>query len=702
MADRSAKLRKLNSFRRSLPHCTASALSAILAEVNENGVPDGVHTSEEYARKSLRQARDLQNKEMTPYGPILQTQPIYDKHDVVQQLTVANPIALLWTASSQYSIFSAFFLRLLKKTPPSIDEPWHILLYSDEVTPGNPLATLNNRKFHAIYWSFLEFGVNALSREESWFCVAVEYSIFVSEFSAGLSQVMTVVIKLFFSEGANLALSGVLLSFVGGESVRLWAKIGGTLQDGGAHKSMFHSRGDGASKFCLLCKNLFEQTSQLVEMDGTNLLACDVLKYEGLVLASSKDLRKTARYIEGKHATMPAGAFTILQQSLGMTYHKHALLLDRSLDDLYDPVPGYMHDWMHALFVDGIYNTTLYLLFESFLQAGKPDIYTVFSDFVAKWTWPARVNMHGRHLPDIFAGNRKKKHRAAKHIKCQASDGLSLVGVSALFVNKVLLKMDPPCKNECDCFLALVEVIEIIVASARVTVQPQTLLTSVEKFLHMYKDAWGCDMMVPKFHWLLHLWTILQKYGTLLNCFCLERKHRVPKRYATELTNISKKNSKSLLMEVTSHHLGQLDQHDAFNFEVGLVNGSTPSKKIKQILIAAFDLQPGDDTVQSIKYSVQSRFSPLATCRKGDLVLFKNDSEVRVGRINLHCEIFGLPISMISEFDNRNFEPACGHSVWTPRPDSNSFIQTDAIIDTVVYSERTNGDVAVLIPWELR
>ena len=152
--------------------------------------------------------------------------------------------------------------------------------YTDEVTPGNPLAQKNNRKFQAFYWSFLEFGVSALSREEAWFSTAItEYSVHVSGLSAGLSQVVGSIFKLFFSEGINLAVTGVLLDFDGHTSVRLWAVLGGMLQDGGAHKAVWHSRGDSASKFCILCKNLFDQESEIVDADGTNLLSCNCLTW---------------------------------------------------------------------------------------------------------------------------------------------------------------------------------------------------------------------------------------------------------------------------------------------------------------------------------------------------------------------------------------------------------------------------------------
>ena len=65
MADRSAKLRKLNSFRRKLPHVSASALSSILDEIHQNGVPDMRR------RKHMLQATALELEEITPYGPLI-------------------------------------------------------------------------------------------------------------------------------------------------------------------------------------------------------------------------------------------------------------------------------------------------------------------------------------------------------------------------------------------------------------------------------------------------------------------------------------------------------------------------------------------------------------------------------------------------------------------------------------------------------
>ena len=84
--------------------------------------------------------------------------------------------------------------------------------------------------------------------------------------AAGLSQLVAGIRKIFFSEGGNLANAGMLLPFADmhGTPMRIWATLGGMIQDGGAHKAVWHSRGDGASKFCLLCKNIFAENQRLL------------------------------------------------------------------------------------------------------------------------------------------------------------------------------------------------------------------------------------------------------------------------------------------------------------------------------------------------------------------------------------------------------------------------------------------------------
>ena len=114
MSERQSKLRKLNDFRRRLPHCSASALSAILADINKHGLPEGG-----ISRHRLKDARIFQNLEHTPFGPIVQSMQLIDEDGEEQEVTISHPMALLWSAAETCNNFSAFLSRSC----------WGILLY---------------------------------------------------------------------------------------------------------------------------------------------------------------------------------------------------------------------------------------------------------------------------------------------------------------------------------------------------------------------------------------------------------------------------------------------------------------------------------------------------------------------------------------------------------------------------------------------
>ena len=233
-----------------------------------------------------------------------------------------------------------------------------------------------------------------------------------------MSQVFAVLIKQFFDPiGFNLHLGGVRLP----SGDRLWAELGCFVQDGDARTQMWCIRGSKGTKVCLLCNNVFSGESKIVDEDKQALLACHVIKEEDRIAATDDELRANMWYLDA-HASQPG--FIELQQALGLTYHRHSLLLDRSLDDIVKPTSQYMHDWMRTLVANGVYNSVICQLLEEFIKAGSTNVYEICKGFIAQWRWPA--NIYAADRSDIFSDTRKKSHRKAGHLKCQASDLLSL------------------------------------------------------------------------------------------------------------------------------------------------------------------------------------------------------------------------------------------------------------------------------------
>ena len=160
MSDRPAKLARLQGLRDRLPYVSQSALSAILKIAQHDELPD-IHN-----RRALRDARDSKAQAATPYGPICQIVELLGEDGKQVPVEVQHPFAMLHHACLTSKPLSALMKRCIEKRPPSLAKPWSLVLYADEVTPGNQLAYKSHRKFWAVYWSVLEWGPQVLSDED--------------------------------------------------------------------------------------------------------------------------------------------------------------------------------------------------------------------------------------------------------------------------------------------------------------------------------------------------------------------------------------------------------------------------------------------------------------------------------------------------------------------------------------------------------
>ena len=688
MADRASKLRKLNAFQHKRPYMSASALADTLKGVKEEGLPD-LH-----GRNHIREARDATCAQVTRYGPLIQHIECVDTEHRPKRIPIAFPAAMLWVALTSSVALATLFDQRLEASPSSPEVPWHLVLYSDEVTPGNPMQSNNKRKFHGVYYTFLELGAHALSREESWLPLMTEYSNVVNTVQATLSQVFGQLIKSFFNrDGFDFEIGGIVLP----SGKHLWATLGIFLQDGAAHRQTWCARA-GACRLCLLCKKIFTEQSEIVDEDGTHLLRCNAVCEAECEPATDDSLRSVARYLQRKRPLLGNTAFTDRQKALGITHIDKSILLDRSLDTIVKPVTQYMHDWMHTLFVDGVVNVMVYLLFEAFISDDRRDIYALFSRYIQKWTWPGRY--YTSHLHEIFADSKRDSHRTSMHIKCQASDLLTLMPVLALFVVKVLVPTGV-CKRECRAFVALCDVVELITSVNRGRVTPDHINKAVSTFLRLFVAVFGAAWLTPKFHWLIHFSTQLKRWGTLLACFVNERYHRNPKQYASQLKNTSSNPGLCLLKEVVCHQLGMLEAPSALDFTIGLVHPRKPKKAELALITSTLEIDFAIDDL--VRVASDARFNVYSTCKQHDCVLVRDGADsFYAAQVMLHFDVDTLCRTFITKWTLKSIDRAVAYSEWNVTTDV-ILIDTAMILDAVVYARFTDPlVVAVLLPLEFR
>lgn len=688
--ERPAKLRRLNAFRRSMPHVTASALSAILKAAAADELPALA------SRRDIREATQAVMSDVTPYGTIARELTLRTTEGGEMTTVVAHPLAFLWRAARYNVAFAEFLKERLAVAPSTAEHPWRLVLYSDEVVPGNQLSHDNKRKVWVVYFSFLEFGTAALSREDMWFCVLACRSSEVSRVSGGMGQVFGAIAKLFFGGDVHdMSVGGVVMNLEDGTAIRLFARLDMFLQDGGAHKAVWHCKGDAGTKLCMLCRNLYSESSELADEDGSDLLTCSLIYESQLDFATDEDIRSSVRRLAARRATETTVTFAKWCQAVGFRHEPHGMLLDPSLDHIVQPASQFVHDWMHAVFVHGVFNTVGYFVLEACINAGM-NVYETLNDYVATWAWPCRVDKPS--LCDVFVKKRATASRKAKHLKCTASEGLSVYPVMAHFFRVVVMRAGR-CIQECTAFLKLAAVIDVLVAIPFGIVSAELLREHVQAFLVACEAAGWRNAMHPKFHWLVHLPRHLHRFHCLPTCWVHERKHRMVKRYASDVCN-TRVYERTVLGEVCAHHLASLAEPSTFDFKVGLIGGRPCPAKMIEMLSSALEL-----TVHGLEFTtaVNARVSEHIVCHKSDVVLLDPESGAGfdVGIVWLFAAVAGESLALVSVWNQVSSCRNSGTAEYQDLPKP-ILVTLDSIVCPLVYSRCRPGIVRIIVPMQYR
>ena len=183
--------RKVGDISREI-HASQSAIAALCADIRQNELPKSFSRPTQY-----RNRKEIASTS-TPYGPLVQTVPLPLLSGLVMDMPVQHPMAMLYEVCRSSPGFSNFVRQSLEENPCTVEEPWRLVLYSDEV--GVSPLKVDTRKVEAVYWTFLELGVRAFDDENAWFAVAAPRSTVVQQTGAGASTLFKVLWPFFLAK----------------------------------------------------------------------------------------------------------------------------------------------------------------------------------------------------------------------------------------------------------------------------------------------------------------------------------------------------------------------------------------------------------------------------------------------------------------------------------------------------------------------
>ena len=632
------------------------------------------------SRASLKRAREGDCKVNTALGPTFSSLGIHieelDRRTgttsiVEHKLPFIRLPAVLSHAIATSDGFREFFLDRLRACPNGPTSPWKMIVYADEITPGNALKPLNSRKIHAFYVSFAEMGTE-LSSESMWFTVLAARSDLVNKMEGGFSELFKLFMEKLFEGPFNLK-TGCMLDFGQGQQHLFFASPAIFVADESCIKFAWDLKGASGSVCCLFCSNIVSQNNRLDVHDATNTLVTiaetDNSKWRArgdqLLWASHDRLETIAG--RGSKAELQR-----LQQAMGINHNYKGLLGSRLLA----PSSTTIYDWMHCYLVSGLLQLELGLLIPLLYAAGHSvkEILTFFSSF----EWPHGLRPHKREVLKIF-----EKKTVPGDFKCSASQGLSIYPLLRLFV---LLHANSltgaAVRMACDSFLKLCLVLDFLLEGNKgKAISPQELRSRIVAHSQAFLKVHSEDAVIPKFHYSLHLPGMLHQHQRLVSCFCHERKHKQIKMIANNLHKVTKTFEFTVMEDVLGRSFLSLQEHK-FWTKPSVTKAKPASEELVAELVASFGLPQAMGSLAGLV----ADFQPGQTCERGDTVVVG----AVVAEVWLHVQLANGEVhSLVSVW-----EPL-GKNRFSVR-EQPTWIPTNTI-DKAVLHRRCNGE-ALIVP----
>lgn len=464
----------------------------------------------------------------TPYGTLIQEMELPTSK--MPSWHYISPFALL---SHLCSINGPLF-NLVAHTVQQFSR-LRIIIYIDEVNPGNPLAPDVARKVEAIYWTFAELPVWFLSRKDSWFCFGILRSGVVLDIEGGVSALMRLVLRQFWSERGDSWDRGCCIQH-NGASVQVVASFCGFLADEKGLKEVYDIKGQAGSVPCPTCLNV---RNRWVNVSGGDLVHMwDPDRTKRVFARDAHFHAKVKKLSESTNRKQ-------LETQLGMNYSPNGILFDTYLmTHVLSPTRNYLRDWMHTLASSGVAGTHLAVLCGTLSSIG------ISLDIVRSYGKKFVMPRSRGKVSDLFF---KPELVSTDHVRHFASD---VLGMCTLMYCFLIEKVKPRglLVDNIECFICLYTMF-CILRRGEMTKEIHAVFNAiVDKHARLFLTLYGAEFAKVKFHHLYHLADDLLYMLKCIGCFVTERKNKDVKAIAMSTSRHLERTATCAFLQKTLQH----------------------------------------------------------------------------------------------------------------------------------------------------
>ena len=405
-----------------------------------------------------------------------------------------------------------------------------LMLYLDEVTPGNPIRPDHGSKFYIWYFSFREFGKRNIYMESVWLPFAAVRTKSLKEVRAGVSGLMRYLTRAFFEGEPNFRSGFALIPY----AVLLRARMDVLVADWAALQAVWKFMGANGLKCCAECNNVFSKDSDL-DLPGSVTIACH--DPSAFVASTDEDAWSAHAYLATQKPLLTKTRFEIVEKAAGLRFEPHGLMADEPVRAYIQPISNYCGDWPHLLVSQGVFQVEMHLLFERFNKRqktrGNPaSIYSLLHKVAqADWRFPyVGHNSAAGAAKQIFTEGREKASKDST--KIYMSEAFLAYPIIRYFLQSTAVAA---LRAEYECAYALFELLDAVLGVKKnAAVNRGELIPLWSKHLRLFTAVYGLEHVIPKHHAVYHVLLRHSREDDVPDSVSLERKHKKAKSFANQ------------------------------------------------------------------------------------------------------------------------------------------------------------------------
>ena len=453
----------------------------------------------------------------------------------------------------------------------------NLVVYTDEIVPGDAFSPDLSRKAFAVYVSIFEFGPKLLTRMEAWMPLGVFRTKMVKKIDGGLPCLFRLLFRSWnCGEPLSVGTTGIVIE-LDRPTLFVFDSLM-NLQDLDAHKQQLSVKGCSSLKPCFKCRNCMKKGNRNVTESSwqIDITETDPDKFDE---ATDADMWEVVDMIAAAPTT---GERKNLELAHGLNHNEHGIWQDRELRGFCTPISGTRWDPMHVMYVAGVLTQALWEYLND-CKLLKNIRYSHIDAFVqADWKCPFMFKKHLTKVRHLFTRKREEAANRKVGVKMTASEQLSVYPLIRRFAEL----------NDCDelhdatvCFCNICDVADALQqAKFQHFTCRKTMAVLIKDLVRKYLDVrlavYGKKGVKPKHHKLSHLWKQLLEDGFLMDCFILEHMHCMIKPLMEALRRTLRFEETAIRRAVQA----RVHQLAKTKIERRLIGDQTPSPQLSAVL----------------------------------------------------------------------------------------------------------------------